>query len=253
MTDGGSPVRLESLLLGHATGMAAGLGDDHWAWLDRRPIPMKDANKFLLVSMIDFRWKSETAYRKAREFAEVELRDPDDLWAMIAKIPKAVWSSRTGDRSLHSTSRRHLKVREIAERLISEYDGDARRLWADRSPPQTLSRLQDLGLGPQVSRMVVGALLDEEQVEGTGDVKPDVHLKRVLGRALEGREFTEVEVLAATRAMRPSDPWALDWPSWHIGHNWCYASGPHCAECPLTSECRYRLAKSRNLLSSGET
>lgn len=253
MKSGGSRARLESLLLEHAEGLTLASGDDHWVWMDQRPISKKDANKFLLVSMVDFHWKSEIAYRKAREFAELELGDPEELWTTIAKIPISDWSARTGARSLHSTSKRHLKVREMAERLVSEYEGDSRLLWEDRSPQQTLTRLQDLGLGPQLSRMVVGALLDEEQVDGTGDVKPDVHLKRVLGRVLEGREFSEEEVLAITRAMRPSDPWSLDWPSWHIGHNWCYASSPLCAKCPLASECRFRLANGGNPISSIET
>jgi endonuclease III len=242
MSTGDAPGRLECLLDEHAKRIAASSGEDHWQWMDRRPISRKDANKFLLLSMIDFWWKSETAHRRAREFAEVELADPDELWQAVARIPIETWRARTGDRSLHSTARRHLKVREIAEKLLSEYDGDARKLWADRSAQQTLTRLEDLGLGPQLSRMTVGALLDEEEIDGTGDVKADVHLKRVLGRALAGREFTEDEVLAATRAMRPSDPWSLDWPSWHIGRNWCHRTAPLCEQCPLSSECRFRLA-----------
>jgi endonuclease III len=240
MYRGGPPGRLSALLLDHSNQIGSGSADDHWSWMDRRPITKKDANKFLLEAMIDFHWKTEIAYRRAREFAEVELGDPPDLWQRIVDIPLLEWQSRKGNRSLHSTSQRHLKIRKMAQTLVDVYGGDALRLWADRSPENTLGRLLELGLGPQLSRMTVGALLDEEQVDGAGDVKPDIHLKRVLGRALEGHEFTEVEVIHATRVMRPTDRWPLDWPTWHIGRNWCHKNGPDCAECPIQSVCAYR-------------
>ncbi len=240
MSAGGSPERLTTLLLEHADRINGGPGGGHWGWMDLRPIPKKNANKFLLQSMIDYRWKTETAHRKASEFAEIELGDPEELWETIVRIPESTWAGRSGDRKLHCTSNRHLKIRVMAGTLVSEYDGDATQLWADRLPLQTLARLNDLGLGPQLSRMTVGALIDEEQIDGTGDVKPDIHLRRVLGRALEGRVFSEDEVLIVTRAMRPADCWSLDWPSWHMGRNWCRATIPLCEGCPLQSECRFR-------------
>lgn len=239
-----------TLLQEHASRLSSASKEDHWQWMDRHPISKRDANKFLLLSMIDFHWKSESASRRAREFAEIELGDPDDLWKAIVEIPSPEWNRRNGSRSLHSTSRRHAKVRHMAETLLSEYDGDARRLWGDRSASGTLQRLETLGLGPQLSRMTVGALLDEEEIDGSGDVKPDLHLKRVLGRTLDGREFSEREVLVATRSMAPTNPWSLDWPSWHIGRTWCHSTAPRCEPCPLNRECAYHRNAGRPNLSS---
>jgi endonuclease III len=228
--------RVAALITEYGSILESTSGEAHWQWMDRRPIPKKDANKFLLLAMIDFQWKTETASRKAQDFAEVELGDPDDLWERILRISKSRWASRVGHRSLHRTSTRHAKVRTMARTMVSQYGGDARRLWADRSPGNTLDRLEALGLGPQLSRMTVGALLDEEQLDGGGDVKPDVHLRRVLGRVLAGREFSPEEVISATRAMRPDDRWPLDWPTWHIGHTWCHKHRP---DCPLRIDCLY--------------
>ena len=58
-------------------------------------------------------------------------------------------------------------------------------------PPLTLVHLWALGAGDQISRMIAGALRDCGQIKGgSGDVKADLHLRRVLGRAVYGEEIS---------------------------------------------------------------
>ena len=232
--------KLSATLLAFADELDRKSPENHWPWLEKRPIPVKDANKFLLLSMVDYRQRGTTPFTKVRDFTEKELGDPDLLWEAILRIPEVDWNSRTGPRSLHSTGTRHRKIRVMAQRLRDKYAGDATALWADRSPSNSLARLEELGLGPQVSRMVIGALVDEEQVDGSADVKADTHLKRVIGRILVGREFSEEEVTTATRLMSPSNPWWLDWPTWYIGNKWCLKRVPLCDQCRVNALCVFR-------------
>ena len=43
-----------------------------------------------------------------------------------------------------------------------------------------------MGVGPQLSRMTAGALHDTKQIVGPGELKADIHVRRVLGRVFTG-------------------------------------------------------------------
>lgn len=218
--------------------------DSHWEWMDIKPVSLKAGNKFLLLKMVDFRQRGSTPTRKVREFAEGELGDPDDLWGAIVAIPQEIWDARTGPASLHSTGVRHRKIRVMATRMREQYDGDARTLWADKSPERTLDRLEKLGLGRWTSMMTVGALYDEDELPRALDVKADVHVRRVFGRAVSGSEYAPDEVVAATERMLPDTKWSLDAPAWHVGHTYCHRTAPDCGSCPLFACCIYRESNS---------
>ena len=109
-----------------------------------------------------------------------------------------------------------------------------------RCPFDALVHLWALGAGDQISRMIVGALRDCGEIKGgSGDVKADVHLRRVLGRAVDGEEISAAKVIELTRQLNPTDPWRLDWPLWNIGKYYCRPTNPKCSECYLHPHCEY--------------
>jgi len=125
---------------------------------------------------------------------------------------------------------------------VDWYEGDARTIWENQSINDTLSRLIFLRVGDQISRMVVGALKDTNQIHGKGDVKVDIHVRRVLGRVFNGKEFPASsvnEVIDKTREMYPSDPWQLDRSLFLLGRDICKAKSLNCEYCYLHDECCY--------------
>ena len=220
-----------------------GTDEGFWAWLvNGKPASKKDASKFLLGSILDYQIPAERAWENARRLAEDILDDPDDLWHRISSIPKSEWMSRRAEYSLHRFPQAHERVWRIASDIVAHYDGDARRIWENQPPRVVLDRLNWLRVGEQISQMVVGALIDTGQIEGSGDVKADAHVRRVLGRLLRGHPFTLREASAAveaTRKMHHENPWLLDRPLYLLGKRVCHASDPKCGECYARGVCTF--------------
>lgn len=214
---------------------------DFWGWLKpNQSASMKDANKFLLASILDFQIRAETAWGNAKRLAESILRDPDRLWHEITSVTLSEWMSKRKEYSLHRFPKGHERVWTIGRRIVQQYDGDARKIWDNQSIDATLDRLNDLVVGEQISQMVVGALIDTGQLKGKGDVKVDVHVRRVLGRAVFGHEFPLQDtgrVIDLTREMHPNNPWLLDRPLYSLGKQICEAEKPKCTSCFLQSVC----------------
>lgn len=220
-------------------------GDDEgfWTWLEPGVRPSKkNANKFLLASILDYQIKAETAWESARRLSEEFLGDTDDLWEAITACSLDEWNAKWKEYSLHWLSKAHERVYTIGRKLATYYGGDARRIWEDQSIGEVLYRLTELGVGPAISRMVVGALIDTRILSGRGDVKPDVHVRRVLGRLLMGTEFPSdrpEEAVEATRRMCPENPWLLDRGLYVLGKSVCRAKSPKCPECGMRSLCAH--------------
>ena len=60
-----------------------------------------------------------------------------------------------------------------------------------------------MGVGPQLSRMTVGVLHDTKQIEGAGELKADIHVRRVLGRVFTGDMVSAEAALDIGREMMP--------------------------------------------------
>ena len=80
------------------------------------------------------------------------------------------------------------------------------------------------------------------QIKGdSGDVKADLHLRRVLGRAVYGEEISGADaakVIQLTRNLN-ADPWQLDLPLWNVGKSYCRPTSPSCPSCYLRPHCVY--------------
>jgi adenine-specific DNA glycosylase len=94
-------------------------------------------------------------------------------------------------------------------------------------------------MGEQISNMAVGALIDTGLIEGKGDVKADINVKRVLSRVLAGEDLSIAEIIDITRRMHPKNPWLLDRELYLIGKELCFESISYCDDCYLSSDCAY--------------
>lgn len=94
--------------------------------------------------------------------------------------------------------------------------------------------------------MVVGALRDCGQLAGaTSDVKGDVYVRRVLGRAVLGETTDEDTAVRLARQLHPDDPWQLGAQLWSVGKSYCHDGDPNCSQCYWAPHCTYALRRSQ--------
>ena len=215
-----------------------------FGWISKEKSPsLKEGNKFLLGCIIDHGVLANVAWKNAENFAEIRLHDPERLWHEIVSEPLETWNEKWKEYKLHQRwPKSHERVWTIGKRIMELYDGDARKIWEGQSVNETLRRLNDIHVGELTSRMVVGALLDAHLIQGKGDVKADTHVRRVLGRVFEGRQFSanrvgDVNKLAGE--MYPENPWCLDRSLYLLGRDICRTTSPECHECYLEQLCSY--------------
>jgi endonuclease III len=217
--------------------------DGFWPGLSKgKPASLKNANKFLLGCIIDYQVDADEAWENARRFAEDILGNPDNLWHCITSVSLPEWESKRREYGLHRFPKAHERVWRIGRDIVAHYEGDARKIWKGQPPDVVLVRLNQMRVGEQISRMIVGALCDTDQIQGSGDIKVDIHVRRVLGRVFRGDPFTSSEapiVLETTRQMWPENPWLLDEPLYSLGKDVCCASNPECGYCYLHRECTF--------------
>ncbi|MGO9569854.1 MAG: hypothetical protein ACLP5H_20165 [Desulfomonilaceae bacterium] len=237
--------RVARLLLLFPRGEALG-PEKFWTWLGKGIQPSKkDANTFLLACILDYQMRAHTVWENTRRFTEDVLHDPDDLWGVITKHSEAEWKSKFREYKLHRFPKAHERVWHIGKDVVTHYEGDARKIWEGQTPAIVHERLMKLGkhgVGLNIANMIVGALLDTDQIDGTGDLKADTHVRRVLGRVLLGREFKADESSEAVKMARkvyPVNPWLLDQPMYFHGQSVCLKSDPKCKTCYLRAECAF--------------
>ena len=178
--------------------------------LNGRPADKRSANKFLLGCILDYQMKVGVVWESARRFAEDDLEDPRDLWREIIAIPRLNTPAVRRRYTLHRFPAAHARVQRIGRQIVSRYAGDARNIWKNQSPCVTQERLEQMGVGPQLSRMTAGALHDSKQIVGAGELKADIHVRRVLGRVFTGDMFSAATALSIANEMMPRGSWKLD-------------------------------------------
>jgi len=218
------------------------ISDGFWLWLSTeggKTVSKKGANKFFLCCIIDYQQKAERAWRAGRAFCEDFLGVPDDLWGAVVKYDDAEWDSIKSEAGLHYLMAGHRRVLRIGRMIHANYGGDVRNIWAGQKPCKVYDNLMKMRMGPQLSRMVIGALLDTGAIDGTGDIKADTHLMQVLGRVADGKKVSPDRAITLARKMNPENPWLLDRPCYLLGLSTCFAEGPICEDCPLEDICKY--------------
>jgi hypothetical protein len=179
------------------------------------------ANAFLLGCCIDYHQLTRTAWRKAAEFCNerVGVENLDRLWHWIAQHDARTWASRFASYGyLHPTPVRHRKLHSIAKTLVDHYDGDARQLWQKQNVGRLTEILQDeLAVGPQITRMIIGGLRDHQLVEmKTSDLKADVQVVRLMNAMGLSHTTNPKQVVEDARRWF-KDPWVADTALYHLG------------------------------------
>ena len=100
-------------------------------------------------------------------------------------------------------------------------------------------------VGPQLSRMTAGALHDTKQIIGAGELKADIHVRRVLGRVFTGDMVSADTALGIAKEMMPRGSWKLDAQLFRLGKFTCKKTNPECGGCFLRAECRFRAGSRR--------
>jgi|TARA_B100000315_G_C14309820_1_gene465821 endonuclease III len=135
-------------------------------------------------------------------------------------------------------------VKELSQIIISEFQGDTKKIWTDHSSNYVKSVFSRIhGVGPGIASMIVLLLekcfrihfndLDHRSM----DVKPDVHVVRVFHRLGFIDLLDSEEALKAARKLCPDYPGSLDAPTWIIGKKWCSQFSPQCYACIMETIC----------------
>jgi hypothetical protein len=203
------------------------------------PCPKKVANEFVLCCLLDYQIPTNTAWDNGHRLVRDILHDPDDIWHAITSFSESAWATKWSEYRLHRFPAGHKRLWRIGKEICARYGGDARNIWEGRDSRGILERLEALGAGEQISRMIVGALRDLGRVKGASDVKADSHVCRALGRAITGTEASPSKGAELARQLCPSDPWQLDWPLWTLAKDHCFRTAPDCSGCYLRRHCVY--------------
>ena len=199
----------------------------------------QSANKFMLASILNYQMNATQVWDNAQRFAEKNLKNPRDLWPAIIKIRK--WNTPTVFRryQLHRFPAAHQRVRRIGNEIVGHYKGDARKIWENQTPNEVLNRLNRMRVGQKISRMIIGALSDTKQIAGVGELAPDIHVRRVLGRVFNGEVVSANKAILIAEEMEPHKSWMLDRPLYSLGKSVCKRTKPKCADCYLREKCIY--------------
>ena len=227
--------------------LAAAPSERNWVWFPKgKPVTKKAANKFLFWCVMMRQCRIKLVTKNCEKIFGAKFlgnrKNPKNLWGAILATPAAKWDKWWEQEKFHRFRNKLKKAqRENAKIIVEKYNGDARNIWQDQSHAEIKKRLRELsGVGPALTNMTVGALRDSEQIKvANGNVKPDVHVCRVLSRILRGSDtpFTAEKVACLTRRMS-NDPWQLDYPLLNLGLDLCKKRAPRCNECYLKKICK---------------
>lgn len=216
-----------------------------WPWMPSNgsQVDKKEANKFMLYCIMDYQMRTWMVWRNAKRFSQGILGDPDDLWGAILDMSESDVVLLFKNKKLHRFPPCGERVWRCAKHIRDNYGGDAREIWKGRTTVTVREVLQVMhGIGPTLSRMIVGALIDSKQIEGVGDLKADMHVRRVLGRAFTGNSISANKALETARAIMQDNSWKIDEPLFEIGRNQCRPKAPFCSKCCLQTECSYAIS-----------
>lgn len=211
--------------------------------------PDPEANRFLwsdpfafLVAVIaDYQIPAERAWAVPWELKkrighldpQLMLEDPSALYEAFDQRPK-----------LHRFVKNVPKfILEACRLVLSDYEGDAGRIWGDEPTARLLQeRLVAFpGISQKKAAMAVEILerdlgVPVREMEGS-DLAFDVHVRRVMLRTGLASRDDQTHMIERARQLNPERPGALDFPLWGIGRTWCHAGEPSCSDCVLVSAC----------------
>lgn len=128
-----------------------------------------------------------------------------------------------------------------AQSVVSDFDGDASRVWCESaSAAEIAERVRRFyGAGPKIAAMAPAVLsrFFGVAVEGAGEIAVDANVLRVFERTgLVDRGASHDAIRSKARSLVP-DAAMLDLGAWAVGAAWCRAK-PQCSACALSARCR---------------
>ena len=133
-------------------------------------------------------------------------------------------------------------IHDVASVVAHKYGGSAEKMWLGRTAKEVhRSFTQIFGVGPGIASMILVLLHKHDLADlpdlDNIDVKPDVHVQRVMFRLGLSTSRSEGAAIEAARRYHPAYPGFLDPPLWRIGREWCFGERPNCAACPIGDVC----------------
>lgn len=219
----------------------------------RRRFSIDKANAFFLGVMLDQGQKAERAWDGASHFVENHFQGKGGLWKNILRSHHAVvaYKCKRGYEGQsyalnYCVNKFPRHVRAAARRMLKQYNGDPRRIWAVN--PINVNLIYDRfvefeGIGDALAKMAQFILVRNYGVAGGKknqskmSVKPDALVRRVLTRVgiTQSEKISHaIAVLEELKIKRPAD---FDAALWLIGRDFCFKTNPACASCPLSETC----------------
>jgi endonuclease III len=159
----------------------------------------------------------------------------DELTSLFSQLPRK-------PRYVNAAPR---TVKELTEIVVRDYNGDASKIWEGKRASEVKRVFHSIyGVGPGIASMAV-LLLERgygirfsDMDRRNMDVKPDVHIMRVLYRLGISWSQTESAAVEAARRLNPEYPGGIDSALWLIGNKWCTAYVPRCTQCWMGKVCK---------------
>jgi len=148
--------------------------------------------------------------------------------------------------SLHWLTKRMARTFHAGvQRIVSEFGGDASRIWADAPPSARIVRcfLEFEGAGPKIATMAANLLVSLLGVSVSDrysiDISPDRHVRRVFSKLGFVPEDADNDLIVyRARELSPEYPGAFDLLLWEVGRTTCGPKKTLCSGCQLSELCR---------------
>jgi endonuclease-3 len=208
--------------------------------------------RFFLGAVMDYQMDADVVWQNAEEL--VKMLGADNLWKKIATMTEDNWLNlrkRDGGyyhRLWGAPDQRSIakRIRRIATNVVNKFNGDVRNVWRGRTADEVYEVLRNdvrvnLSRSDATINMIVLGLQGAGVIKGSSNVKADMHVKRVLGRAIRGRAIDrDVDAIQLAQRICPENPGDIDLALFDIGKEYCKPTQPRCSECPLGSICKYK-------------
>src|SRR3569623_366728 len=219
----------------------------------RRRLSIDKANAHFVAVMLDQGQLAERAWSAGQHLVDHHFQGPAGFWKEILKAhPQTVRHICTTGYNGRSYATRFTTKKfpswltAAARRMVDQYDGDPRRIWAVK--PERVAQIYDRmlefpGIGDALAKMAQFILVRNYGAAGGRSnqhlmsIKPDILVRRVLfrtGIATSENIATSIKEIASISLKRPAD---FDAALWDIGREYCFKTRPNCDECPLSSVC----------------
>lgn len=198
---------------------------------------------FVLACIMDKQMKAEKAweipikigkYIQSYEFEDYAKLSLDDYIKIFQ------------EKRLHRFNEVQAKYFYNAIQMIKNtYKSYAANIWNDcpKSATLVLRFLEFEGVGIKIATMAANILVRQFKIKVVDkysiDISPDVHIRKIFYRMglVKSKENTN-EIIYKARELYPEFPGIIDFSTWEIGRNYCFAKKPNCEECPINQDCK---------------